>query len=176
MLNPLRFWTAAGLVSAATALPFATTVGDSKIDDTIRQAKVAICQDILNSCTTQCSNTASAAPGSYQFCMQDCTRNYQNCMSQISRGAAVSGTTGVTSHPSIAPPTPTPRKISPERVPGVGSRTGGITTKAGATATPKSGSQQLPPDKQREVARDTVRTSSRPTSAKTSPTPSPTKK
>ena len=106
----------AAICLVALALSAAVTFGDQKIDDAIRQAKVAVCNNTFTACSNQCSARASSAPGSYSFCMEDCSRQYQRCMGAISRAAAVKGSPAVTSHPSIAPPTPTPRKISPERV------------------------------------------------------------
>jgi hypothetical protein len=82
-------------------------------------------------CTNQCSARASSAPGSYPICMQECAQQYSRCMSAISRGAPGSRPAGITSHPSVAPPKPTPRKIAPERVDGVN------TIKASPTASPR---------------------------------------
>lgn len=129
-MKPIHLYVAAGLVLTAMAIPVAMTFGDQKLTDTIRQAKATVCMNTFTLCTNQCSARASSAPGSYPICMQECSQQYARCMSAIARHAPTTGSTGPTSHPSTAPPKPTPRKIAPERVTGV------TTTNAGPTASP----------------------------------------
>jgi hypothetical protein len=139
MLKPIRLYAAVGLALTAIAIPAALTFADKTLTDTIRQARVTVCTNTFNLCANQCSARASSAPGSYPVCMQDCTQQYSRCINAISRGAPDGRSAGVTSHPSVAPPRPTPRKISPERVGGVS------TTKATSTMSPeKSASSPTP--------------------------------
>ena len=139
MLKPIRLYAAAGLAVTAIVIPAAMTFSDKTLTDTIRQARVTVCTNTFTLCANQCSARASSAPGSYPVCMQDCAQQYSRCINTISRGAPDNRPAGVTSHPSVAPPKPTPRKISPERVGSV-SR-----TKATSTMSPeKSASSPTP--------------------------------
>ena len=133
--------------------PLSMSFGDIKITDTIRQAQVAACTNAFNLCTSQCSALASSAPGAYAGCMQDCAQRYSRCMGAIAR-AAKGELHGAASPPPVAPPKPTPRKISPERVGDVSQ------TKATSTISPQKSASN-------STSAPTV------TSSKASPTPTP---
>jgi hypothetical protein len=107
-----------GILVLAGLAAVAVRPGSGKdiITDTIIRTKVNVCLNAFNTCATQCGVQASAAPGSYSVCMQDCTTQYTRCMNGVARLVPQAPPPAVSPGPSIAPPKSPPRKIGPERV------------------------------------------------------------
>ena len=157
-MKAVRVCLATGLILIGLVLfPVSISFGDLKVTDTIRQAQVTACTNAFNLCTAQCSALASSAPGAYAGCMQDCAQKYSRCMGAIARRAP-KGEHGAASPLPVAPPKPTPGKISPKRVGGVS------TTKAAPTVSHKSASTPTPVSRLRSGK------------ASATPTPKPAKK
>src|SRR3712207_416491 len=100
-MHPLRACLAAALLLGVSAVPVALGLDSKTITETIRRAKLKVCLDTYNQCNVQCG---TRPPGAYENCMQDCASQYTRCLGTISRGAADSGSTGVSGNPPIAPP------------------------------------------------------------------------
>jgi hypothetical protein len=97
---------------AFVVLTVSFVFGEEKSDEQ-RKAAVDKCQVEYALCKTKCPPVLPNSPGAQ--CLADCDLNYAKCLSAARRGSHARGS-HVTTHPSIAPPTPTPRKISPDRV------------------------------------------------------------
>jgi hypothetical protein len=134
-MKTARVYLAAALVLLGiVAIPLSRAFDNDPIGDTIMRARVNVCLNTFNLCTTQCSARATAAPGSYSVCMQDCTFQYQRCMNGIGRAAPGVKVPGSGSPPSVASPGSTPRKVLPERV--TNSEAAKPTSKANPTTAP----------------------------------------
>ena len=170
IMKSVRICLAAGLILTGLAIiPVSMIFGDQKLTDTIRQARVTMCMNNFTLCTNQCSTLAYAGDA-YSICMQDCAAKYSVCMSSITRRAPKSEPSVLNPHPSVAPPKPTPRKISPQKVGEVS------TDRAGATATPLP---RKPIDRGNpsiSTTNDGQSSSSTTITARKSPTPEPRKK
>ena len=136
----IRLWLAAAVVvTALVAIPVTLSFGKDIISDAITEARVNVCTNALNACTSQCNTRASSAPGSYSTCMQDCTTQYTRCINGIARETPPrGGLPGVSPRPSIASPKSTAGKTQLERadtrVPTKRIQTTSVAT---STATPK---------------------------------------
>ena len=162
-MKTLRVYLAGTLfLLAITIVPVSVSFDEKTVSDTIRQARVNMCLKIFNQCTLQCG---SRPPGGYSQCMQDCTAQYSRCMSTVARAGAGDSRPAGSPRPSVAPPRPPPRRISPERVEGV------TNPEATSTASPM---KLISPRRAKPSASDAAPLKSRNRSA--SPTPKPLQK
>ena len=168
-MKTVRVCLAAGLILAGLAIiPVSLIFGDQKLTDTIRQAKATACLTSYNLCTAQCQGQGPNTPP----CTADCAVKYSRCLAAIERRAPDNQPAGVTSQPSVAPPKPTSRKISPQQVGEVS------TDRTGATATPLPGKPIDRGNPSATTTNDGQSSTSTTTTitARKSPTPQPRKK
>ena len=110
---------------------------EGKLTATQKKA-VQDCGTRRTACNVACGFEHGANRLSRLACEQDCEKKYDTCVdSAIGRRAPRTGVSGgLASPPQVAPPTPTPKKISPQKVGGVTGAGTSVKTKASATATP----------------------------------------
>lgn len=131
-MHHIRIYLAIGLALIGISLiPF--SLAEGKLTAAQKKA-VQDCGTRRTACNVACGFEHGANRLSRTACEQDCEKKYDSCVdSAIGRRAPRTGVSGgLSSPPQVAPPTPTPKKISPQKVGGVT----GTSVKTSATPTP----------------------------------------
>jgi hypothetical protein len=117
MKNFLCFPSVVLVLTTILIVPVSALFSDQKLTR-VQKAALRNCNNDYQTCVSVCGASNINQPLSRKGCAQDCDRKYNECVDRVvPRRAprdAVSG--GLSSPPPVAPPKPTPRKISPQAV------------------------------------------------------------
>ena len=132
-MKSVRVWAAALLILAAILLiPVSLSLGEQKLTYAQRKA-IANCKTKQTACVVACSLQYGPKDGANRLsriaCDDSCKETYLTCVFSVRRSATTIEP-GQAQQPQVAPPKPTPRKISPQAVGAVS------TEKAPATPSP----------------------------------------